>query len=106
VVGEPAARLESIAGVESAHRAGPSQARLGSPQAGQEHVFVGFTQGVALLENSLSGDDTLIQSDGESSMGETESIYPLYDARLRYTDEVLSEIPEPPHFAAVYMAGS
>jgi hypothetical protein len=105
VVGESAAGLEDIPGVETTRHAKPSQARPGPPQAGRKHVFVGFTQGVALSENSLSGDDTLIQSDGESSTGETESIHPLYDGRLGYTDEVLPEVLEPPHFAAVYMAG-
>jgi hypothetical protein len=60
---------------------------------------------VALSKNSLSRDDMLVQSDGESLMGETESIRPLHDGRLGYTDEVFPEVLEPPHFAAVYMAG-
>lgn len=38
-----------------------------------------------------------MQSDGESSMGETESIRPLYDGRLEgCIDEVFSEALEPP----------
>ena len=105
VIGEPTAGLENIAGVESARRAGQRQARPGLRQAGPNHVFVGFTQGVALSKNSLSQDDTLVQSDGESLMGETKSILLLHDGGLGHTDDVFLESPDPPRFAAVYMAG-
>ena len=63
--------------VEPARRAQPARA-----QAALKHVFVGFTQGVDLADNSESGGDTLVHSDCESSVGETESILPLYDGRL------------------------
>ena len=106
IIGELAPGLDAVPNTESARRTSPRQAIPGPPRAGWTHAFVGFTQGVALLENSLSGDETLVQSDGESSMGETESFRPLYDGRLGgCTDEVFLEALEPPRFAAVYMAG-
>jgi hypothetical protein len=89
--------------VETARRAQPGQAR-----ADRIHAFVGFTQGVDLANNSMSGGDTLVYSDGESSVGDTESILPLFDEKLGgYSDdEVFPESYEPTRLAAVYMEGN
>jgi hypothetical protein len=89
--------------VEPARCAQPARA-----QAGRKHVFVGFTQGVDSADNSASGGDTLVYSDGESSVGETGSILPLYDGRLGgYSDdEPAQDSFNTPTRAAVYMAGS
>jgi hypothetical protein len=89
--------------VKPARRAQPAR-----DQAGRKHVFVGFTQGVDSANNSASGGDTLVYSDGESSVGETGSILPLYDGRLGgYSDdEPAQDSFNMPTRAAVYMAGS
>uniref|UniRef100_M8BC51 Putative non-inhibitory serpin-10 n=1 Tax=Aegilops tauschii TaxID=37682 RepID=M8BC51_AEGTA len=83
--------------VEPARRAQPART-----QPGRNHVFVGFTQGVDLADNSASSGDTLVYSDGESSVGDIESILPLYDERL-WAARVDHE---PPRWSAVYMAGT
>ena len=56
----------------------------------------------------MFGGDTLIYSDGESSVGETESILPVYDGRLGgySNDETAPANHEPIHRTIVYMAGT
>ena len=45
-------------------------------------VFVGFTQGGNAQDEVAGQEITPINSDGESSMGETESIHPLEEGQL------------------------
>ncbi|KAI4975561.1 hypothetical protein ZWY2020_049168 [Hordeum vulgare] len=72
------------------------------------HVFVGFTQGDDSQDEVAGQDITLVNSDGESSMGETESIRPLKEGQLGG----LSLAMDPEVFErscqqiAIYMAGS
>ena len=72
-----------------------------------KRAFVGFIHG-AELEGSMSGGETTIYSDGESSMGETTSLYQLQDGRLGGCS-VGDSIPdpyEPPNRVAIFMAGT
>ena len=73
-----------------------------------KHAFVGFIHGAELEEGSVSGGETAIYSDGESSTGETDSMYQLQDSRLGGCSDGDS-IPdpyEPPNRVAIFMAGT
>lgn len=88
--------------VESARRTKPNKTS----------AFVGFISGVTQeldpATNSVSRGDTLAYSDDESSLGETESILPLFDEVLGgYSDdEFCPESYEPPRHATIFMAGN
>ena len=89
--------------VETAQRARPAKI-----QAASKRVFIGFTQGVDLEGGSVSGGETEIYSDGESSTGETTSLYQLQDGRLGGCSDGDS-IPDPykpPNRVAIFMAGT
>ena len=47
-----------------------------------KRAFVGCIHGGELPEGSVSGGETAIYSDGESSMGKTYSLYQLQDGRI------------------------
>src|SRR3954468_15557805 len=71
-------------------------------------AFVGFIHGAEPEDRSESGDETVVYSDGESSTGETESLYRLQDGRLGGCSDGDS-IPdpyEPPNRVAIFMAGT
>ena len=55
----------------------------------------------------MSEDETAVYSDGESSTGETESLYQIHDGMLEgYSDgNSIPDLLEPPSQVAVYMAG-
>ena len=55
----------------------------------------------------MSGDETAIYSDGESSIGETNSLYQLQDGWLGgYSDgDSIPDPYEPPNMVAIFMAG-
>ena len=75
-IGEPGPELDICTDIiETAQRAQPAWA-----QPAVRHVFIGFTHG-AKLEGSVSGGETEICSDDEST-GETNSMYQLQDGRL------------------------
>ena len=72
------------------------------------HVFVGFIHGAESEDRSAFGGETVVYSDGESSTGETESLYQLQDGRLGGCSDGDS-IPdpcEPPIRVAIFMAGT
>ena len=50
--------------IEPARRTQPARA-----QDGRNHVFVGFTHGVDLMDNSASGGDTLLYSEASHRSG-------------------------------------
>ena len=89
--------------VETAQRARPTKV-----QPAMKHAFMGFIQGVDLEEGSVSGGETAIYSDDESSTGETSSMYHLQDGGLGgYSNG--NSIPdpyEPPNRVAIFMAGT
>ncbi|KAI4990536.1 hypothetical protein ZWY2020_038899 [Hordeum vulgare] len=85
-------------------------ARLAQPakhQVKQHHSFVGFTHGVNLSHDPATEGDTPVNSDGECSMGDMDSICPLYEGRLGGLPEpVILEGPQEPHRqVTIYMAG-
>ena len=63
--------------IEMAQHARPARA-----QPVVKRAFVGFIHGAEFEEGSMSGGETTIYSDGESSTGETTSLYQLQDGRL------------------------
>ena len=71
-----------------------------------KHAFVGFIHG-AEYEPVTKGE-TAIYSDGESSTGETESLYQVHDDVFEgYSDgNSIPDLLEPPSRVAVYMAGT
>ena len=72
------------------------------------HALVGFIHGVESEDRPASGDETVVYSDGESSTGETDSLYQLSDDRLGGCSDGDS-IPdhcEPPNRVAIFMAGT
>ena len=71
-------------------------------------AFVGFIHGVESEDRSVSGGETAIYSDNESSTGETDSMYQLQDGRLGGCsdgDSILDPL-EPPNRVAIFMAGT
>ena len=58
--------------VETAQRARRAQTQLAA-----RHAFVGCIHGGEFSEGSVDGGETAVHSDGESSTGETESLYQL-----------------------------
>lgn len=65
-------------------------------------------QGASLPDEPKAGGDTPVNSDGESPIGDTDSIYPLYEGRLGgFLEAAISEGPhEPPRQVSFYMAGA
>ena len=51
-------------------------------QASRRHAFVGFTQGTDLPDEPVIQEITPVNSDDESSMGDTDSIHPLYEGQI------------------------
>ena len=73
-----------------------------------KRAFVGFIHGAEFEEGSVSGGETTVYSDGESSTCETNSMYQLQDGRLGGCSDGDS-IPdpyEPPNWVAMFMAGT
>ena len=71
-----------------------------------KHAFAGFIRGAE--SEPVSDGETTIYSDGESSTGETESLYQLQDGRIGgYSDgdSILGPF-EPPNRVAIFMAGT
>ena len=101
-IGEPGPELDICTDlVETAKHARPSRALPAMNRA-----FVGCIHG-GLSEGSTSGGETAVYSDGESSMGETDSLYQLQDGGLGgYSD--CNSIPdpfEPPNIVGIFTAG-
>ena len=88
--------------VETAQRARPARTLPGLNRA-----FVGCIHG-GLSEGSASDGETATYSDGESSTGETDSLYQLQDGGLGGCSDG-SSIPdpfEPPSRVGIFMAGT
>ena len=71
-----------------------------------KRAFVGFING-AESERASNGE-TIVYSDGESSTGETESLYQLQDGRFggcSYGDSIPDSL-EPPNRVVIFMAGT
>ena len=71
-----------------------------------KRAFVGFINGVE--SESVPDGETVVYSDGESSTGETESLYQLQDGRFGGCSDGDS-IPdpyEPPNRVSIFMAGT
>ena len=77
-IGEPGPEPDICTDIiEKAQRARPSRV-----QHAVKRAFVGFIHGAESEDKSVSGGDMVAYSDGESSTGETESLYQLQDGRL------------------------
>ena len=73
-----------------------------------KHAFVGFIHGAEVEEAYVSGGVSAIYSDGESSTGETSSMYQLQDGRLGgcFDGNSIPGPYEPPNRVAIFMAGT
>lgn len=71
-------------------------------------AFVRCIHGGEFSEGSVSGGETAIHSDGESSIGEMESLYQLQDGRLGGSSDGSSILDpfEPPSRVGIFMAGT
>ena len=69
---------------------------------------MGCIHGAEFDEGSMSSGETAIYSDGESSTGETTSLYQLQDGRLGgYSDgDSILDPYEPPNRVGIFMAGT
>ena len=77
-IGEPGPEPDICTDIfETAQRARPARV-----QPAVKRASVGFIHGVEIEDGSASGGETAIYSDGESSTGETNSLYQLQDGRL------------------------
>ena len=73
-----------------------------------KRAFVGCIHGGEFSEGSVSGGETTIYSDGESSTGETDLLYQLQDGGLGGCSDG-SSIPdpfEPPSRVGIFMDGT
>ncbi|KAI5012464.1 hypothetical protein ZWY2020_024730 [Hordeum vulgare] len=72
------------------------------------HTFIDFTQGNDIQDEAAVQEITPVNSDGESSMGETDSIHPLQEGQLGGLSLSMDpEVLERSHRQiAIYMAGS
>ena len=89
--------------IETAQRARPARA-----QPAMKRAFVGCIHGGELSEGSVDGDEMAVYSDGESSTGETDSLYQLQGGGLGGCSDG-SSIPdpfEPPSRVGIFMAGT
>ena len=73
-----------------------------------KHAFVGFIHGAEFEEGSVSGGETDIYSDGESSTGNTTSLYQLQDGKLGGCSggDSIPDPYEPLNRVAIFMAGT
>ena len=73
-----------------------------------KRAFVGFIHGAESEDRAVSRGETAVYSDGESSTGDTDSLYQLQDGRLGgYSDgDSIPDPYEPPNRVAIFMAGT
>ena len=77
-IGEPGPEPDICTDIiETAQRARPARA-----QPTMKRAFVGCVHGGELSEGSVDGGETAVYSNGESSTGETDSLYQLQDGGL------------------------
>ena len=104
MIGTPAPEPDtSIDIVEPARYVLPVTRRNKSRQ-----VFVGFTQGGDAQDEEAGEEITPVNSDGESSMGDTASIHPLEEGQLGglSLEMDLEVLERSRRQIAIYMAGS
>ena len=89
--------------VETAQRARPARV-----QPAVKCAFMGVIHGAESEDSLVSGGETVIYSDDESSIGETESLYQLHDGRIsRGSDgDNIPDLSDPPSRVAIFMAGT
>ena len=101
-IGEPGPEPDTCTDlVETAQRASPARVTPAMKRA-----FVGCVHGIG--SEPVSEGETAIYSDGESSTGETESLYQIHSGRFEgYSDgNSILDLPEAPSRVAIYMAGT
>ena len=103
-IGEPGPEPDLCTNlIETAQRARPARALPALKRA-----FVGCIHGGEFFERSVSGGETAVQSDGDSSTGETDLLYQLQDGGLGGCFDGRS-IPDPfesPSRAGIFMTGT
>ena len=89
--------------VETAQRARPART-----QPAMKRAFVGCIHEGEFSEGSVDGGETAIYSDGESSTGQTDSLYQLPDGGLGGCSDGSSirDPFEPPNRAGIFMTGT
>ena len=89
--------------IETAQRARPARVRPSMNRA-----FVGFIHGAESEDRPASSGETVVYSDGESSTGETESLYQLPDGQLGGCSDgdSIPDPREPPNRVAIFMDGT
>ena len=87
--------------VETAQRASPARVTPAVKRA-----FIGCVHGIG--SEPVSEGDMAVYSDGESSTGETESLYQIRDGMPEgYSDgNSIPDLPKAPSRVAIYMAGT
>src|SRR4051812_5468109 len=103
-IGEPGPELDTCTDlVETTQRA-----RTARVKPAVKRAFVGVIHGGSYEDGSESGGETVVYSGGESSTGETESLYQLQDGRIGGCSDGDS-IPDPsdlPNRVGIFMAGT
>ena len=71
-----------------------------------KRAFVGCVHGIG--SKPVSEGETVTYSDGESSAGETESLYQIHDGMPEgyFDGNSIPDLPEAPSWVAIYMAGT
>ena len=103
-IGEPGPELDICTDLdEMAQRARPARA-----QPAMKRAFVGCIHGGELPDGSVLAGETAIYYDGESSTGETDSLYQLQDGGLGGCSDGSSILDpfEPPSRVGIFMAGT
>ena len=101
-IGEPGSEPDiCIDLVETAQRASPTRVKPAMKRA-----FVGCVHGIG--SEQVSEGETTVYSDGESSTGETESLYQIHDGVFEgYSNgNSIPDLLEPPSRVTMYMAGT
>ena len=103
-IGEPGPEPDNCTDlVETAQRA-----RKTRTQPVMRRAFVGYVHGEEFSDGSEDRGETAVLSDGDSSVGSTDSLYQVQDGVLGGCSDGTS-IPdpcEPPRWAGVFMAGT
>ena len=89
--------------VETAQHARPARV-----QPAVKRAFTGVIHGAESEDRSVSGGETVVYSDDESSTGETESLNQLQDGRISggSDGDSIPDLPDPPSRVAIFMAST
>jgi len=82
--------------------------RAARVQPAMKRAFVGSIHGAESEDRSVSNGETVVLSDGESSTGETKSLYQLQDGQLGgcFDGDSILDPYEPSNRVAIFMAGT